>query len=195
MSSGRMVGARLSWGRRLTRRSRRTKAVGRPAASLSPSSLNASIVGQTRVSSPVGSVVDVSLPGSEWQRVEAPDATTFVRAGDLAECGGAVEWAAFRFWIQTLDALQLSAGDAIQDAMRRRVRQGSPDHCAAKVAGVEALRFDWTDGVAEVRSYFVHHSSGSVIEFGLATMRFPSGALMVPLDEAAERLLSRIKWI
>jgi len=147
------------------------------------------------VSSPVGSVVDVSLPGGEWQRVETPEATTFVRPGDLAECGGAVEWASFRFWIQSLDALQLLAGEAIQEAMRRRVRQGSPDQYAAKVAGVDALRFDWTDGVASVRSYFVHHSSGSVIEFGLATMHFPSGGLKVPLDEAAEQLLARIKWI
>jgi len=147
------------------------------------------------VSSPVGSVVDVSLPGGEWQRIETSDATTFVRPGDLAECCGAVEWASFRFWIQSLDALQLAAGDAIQEAMRRRVRQGSPDQCAAKVAGVEAVRFDWTDGVAKVRSYFVQHSSGSVIEFGLATMRFPSGEWKVPLDEAADKLLARIKWI
>jgi hypothetical protein len=167
----------------------------RSLRSLSHPPLNASIVRQTRVSSPVDRIVEVSLPGREWQRVDTLDTTTFVRPGDLAECGGAVEWASFRFWIQSLDALQFPAGDSIQEAMRRRVRQGSPDQYVTKVAGIDALRFDWTDGVAEVRSYFVHHSSGSVIEFGLATMRFPSGALKVPLDDAAERLFAQIKWI
>jgi hypothetical protein len=186
--------------RRVLRRDAAQPAVadGRARRALRPLSrppLNGSIVGQTSMATPIGTFVEVSLPEGEWHRVDTPTATTLVRSGDFAECDGKVEWASFKFWIERLDCDGRPSAEVTREVMRRRVAQGFPDEGVAQIDGLHAAKFIWSDGVAEVHSYFVVYRPGVVIEFSFASHRWPTGALKVPLDPAAEQLLAGVKWI
>jgi hypothetical protein len=137
-------------------------------------------------------VVSVDLPESDWRTVD--EGVVFVRAPDYDACRGDVDAASFTVWIHVLPHPESGSPDSLNELMRRRVRQGRPEASETLVAGARATRFDYTDGVRHIHSYFVRRPSGGVVEVSLATYLHPTGAPKVDLETAARQVFSHLRW-
>jgi hypothetical protein len=116
----------------------------------------------------------------------------FVTQYDFTACAGIVEAVNFIFWVGILDAAPFP--DVVEALMRRRVRQGYPERSSAVVAGSPALRFDFTNDGGFVRSYFVQHGSGKIVELTFSGYLAETGVPKYLEAESAE-LLGHVGWI
>jgi hypothetical protein len=141
----------------------------------------------------LGDSVSVDLPEGTWHI--ADESVIFVRSPDYEACRGELDAANFTVRIRVLAHPEAGAPDALDALMQRRVRQGHPDLSEALVAGSPATRFDYTDGVRYIHSYFVRRPSGGTVEVTLATYLHPSGAPKVDLATAAREVFSHLRWL
>jgi hypothetical protein len=142
----------------------------------------------------VGNVVHLDLPSQDWRAVERPGGVTFVTSSDFAACAGDVSWASFSLWVAVLETRPSSKMDVVESLMQRRVHQGHPDRVSVSVAGLPATRFDYTDGVAHIHSYFVRRPAGAVIELTLSTFLHETGAPKVDLEATARDLFGFVRF-
>jgi hypothetical protein len=85
-----------------------------------------------------------------------------------------------------------SLHDFAEQQMARRVRQGYPERFAAMVDGTQALGFDWTDGVANILSYFAVHPRGPIVELSVIVPALPEPP--APILTLAAELIHRVRW-
>ncbi len=140
----------------------------------------------------VATLLDPALP-EDWRRVEVPQGVAFARATDLDRHDNDVQCAQLCLFIFAADAPNVI--DFSEELMARRVRQGYPERFSPTVAGIPALGFEWTDGVAHIRSYFVPHPRGPIIEFQIATTWSPDEPPLPPLPELADRLMRHVRLL
>jgi hypothetical protein len=140
----------------------------------------------------VGGIVQVNLPADEWCAVPYRDGMVFVTQYDFTACAGIVEAVNFIFLVGILD--EVPYPEAVEALMRRRVRQGDPERASAVVAGSPALRFDFTSNETFVRSHFVQHGSGKIVE--LTFSGYLEGTTLPKyLDPESAELLGHVAWV
>lgn len=128
-----------------------------------------------------------------WRRVDFPNGMAFAPAADLDALHDRVEHAPISFCIQEVAVTEGSFEQAIERLMQRRVRQGEPERFRAEVDGLPAYGFDWTDGVANIRSLFVRGPHEHFIEVNVGRSGFPIED-RPPFGDFARDLFARLHW-
>lgn len=91
-----------------------------------------------------------------WMRDGAPGVRMFLAAEvELSESGITIETAGPELWLQLMPRRDGETLPQLAErVMKRSVPSGDPDRSTQKVKGREALLFDWTNGINQIRSWF-----------------------------------------
>lgn len=77
--------------------------------------------------------------------------------------------------------------------MRRRVAPGETEQLSGNIDSREATVLGWTDGVADIISYFVTAPTGELLEFQFAAFSLPAPEHGAAADVASV-LLPSLEW-
>ncbi|MFT3772615.1 MAG: hypothetical protein QM820_45065 [Minicystis sp.] len=137
-------------------------------------------------------ILEFSAPDG-WRRIDLPNGMAFAPAHDLDAVQGRIEFAPVSFSVQKVPAIEGSFEQAIEHLMRRRVPDGEPGRFRAEVDGLPAYGFDWTDGIANIRSLFVRSPDGHFLEVNVGRSAF-SIEDRPAFGDFARDLLTRLRW-
>jgi hypothetical protein len=132
----------------------------------------------------------MDLPGTGWHPIKTHQGTLFVRGEDLAAAHRdamlpqfAVSVSVFHTDNQELQAFAESLIDP-------RIGPGAQ----TTLSGVPALSYEFTDGIALLRSFLAIGPRGGIVEVRLRSRFLDSGEPVVSLDSASEEVLPSLCW-
>jgi hypothetical protein len=140
----------------------------------------------------IDGILHFSVPEG-WSRVELHGGVGFAPT-HLFDDVYPIDTAPLSLFIQPLEHAETASFDGtIEALMGRRVRQGYPERFDAEVSGRPARGFGWTDGVADILSFFVCVLDRHFVEFSVQKRSFQEPP-SPPLNDVARELLSRVRW-
>ena len=151
-------------------------------------------VGQTVSLVSAGAILKLHLPGDDWRSCDTPSGTAFVRADDLATAGDPV-WAQFAIFVDRIDGPVTGLREVGDSLVLRRVQHSYRATFAAMLAGVAAIGYEYTDGVADLLSYFAPDPGGGMVEICIRIKFLASGAPVNAPEIAADFVMAGLRWM